>query len=69
MINIVDMDIRGLNYRGHIYVINDLKSYYFKYVQFLTEEKMKDINDPEWPPYVLITSDLTSYLFKWCNFL
>ena len=52
----VDMDIRGLNYRGHIYVINDLKSYYESNMQFLTEEKMKDINDPEWPVYTR-TSD------------
>lgn len=52
----VDMDIRGLNYRGHIYVINDLKSYYESNMEFLTEEKMKDINDPEWPVYTR-TSD------------
>ena len=52
----VDMDIRGLNYRGHVYVINDLKSYYESNMQFLTEEKMKDINDPEWPVYTR-TSD------------
>ena len=52
----VDMDIRGLNYRGHIYVINDLKSYYESNMQFLTEEKMKDIADPEWPVYTR-TSD------------
>ena len=52
----VDMDVRGLNYRGHIYVVNDLKSYYECNMAFLNEENMKDIADPDWPVYTR-TSD------------
>ena len=52
----VDMDIRGLNYRGKLYVINDLKSYYDANMQFLNEEAMKGIADPNWPIFTR-TSD------------
>lgn len=46
-----EMDIRAINYRGHVYPIYDLASYYASNMKMLNDENMKDFSDPNWPIY------------------
>ncbi|WP_300963898.1 glucose-1-phosphate adenylyltransferase subunit GlgD, partial [uncultured Dubosiella sp.] len=46
-----EMDIRAINYRGHVYPIYDFASYYASNMKMLNDENMKDFNDPDWPIY------------------
>lgn len=45
------LNIRGLNYRGPVFAINDLKSYFTANMLMLNEENMRFFNDPNWPIY------------------
>lgn len=45
------MDIRCVAYRGEIFPIYDLKSYFASNMKMLREENMKMFNDPDWPIY------------------
>lgn len=45
------MDIRAVNYRGHVYSIYDLRSYFQSNLKMLNEENFRDFNDPDWPIY------------------
>lgn len=45
------MDIRCVAYKGEIFPIYDLKSYYQSNMKMLKEENMKIFNDPDWPIY------------------
>lgn len=46
-----EMDVRAINYRGHVYAIYDLRSYFMANIKMLNEESFKDFNDPNWPIY------------------
>lgn len=46
-----DMDIRGVNFRGSVYCINDLKSYYDSNMAILNEANMREFSNPKWPAY------------------
>ena len=46
-----DMNIKAVNYRGHVYSIYDLRSYFQSNLKMLNEENFKDFNDPDWPIY------------------
>lgn len=46
-----DMDVRGINYRGNVYCINDLKSYFDCNMAVLEENRMRDFSNPKWPAY------------------
>lgn len=58
----VDMDVRALNYRGFVYCVNDLNSYYECNMSILNEENMKAIADPDWPVYTR-TSDSSPAIY------
>ncbi len=57
-----DMDIRGINYRGVVHVINDLKSYYQCNLSFLEESNMKQLSKEDWPIYTR-TSDTAPAIY------
>ena len=46
-----DMDIRGVNFRGGVYCINDLKSYFDSNMAILDEANMREFSNPKWPAY------------------
>lgn len=45
------MDIRCVSYKGEIFPIYDLKSYFASNMKMLNEDNMKMFNDPDWPIY------------------
>ena len=46
-----DLDVRGINYRGKVYPIYNLKSYFSSNLQVLDDTNMKDFTDVNWPIY------------------
>ena len=46
-----ELDVRGINYRGNIYPIYDLKSYFDSNMRLLSHSHMKDFSDSNWPIY------------------
>ncbi len=48
---IEDLDVRGINYRGNVYNIYDLNSYYTCNMRLLNEANIKSLNNPDWPIY------------------
>lgn len=46
-----DMDIRGIHYKGKMYCINDLQSYFDTNLDLLNEESLKAFMKPNWPVY------------------
>lgn len=46
-----EMDIRAIPYKGHVYAVYDLRSYFTANLKMLNEDNFKDFNDPNWPIY------------------
>lgn len=46
-----EMDIRAINYRGPVFPIFDLRSYFTSNMAMLNEANMDFFNDPNWPIY------------------
>lgn len=46
-----EMDIRAINYRGPVFPIFDLRSYFESNMAMLNESNMAFFNDPNWPIY------------------
>ena len=46
-----DMDVRAVNFRGSVYCINDLKSYFDSNMAVLDENSMREFSNPKWPAY------------------
>lgn len=46
-----ELDIRAINYRGPVFPIYDLKSYFQSNMAMLNEDNMSFFNDPNWPIY------------------
>lgn len=46
-----DMDVRGVNFRGSVYCINDLQSYFDSNMAILDEANMREFSNPKWPAY------------------
>ena len=62
-----DLDIRGINYRGKVYPIYDLKSYYDSNMKMLEDENMKEFIDVNWPIYTRTNDSApTIYLEEGC---
>lgn len=59
-----EMDIRGIPYRGHIYAIYDLRSYFTANLKMLNEDNFKDFNDPDWPIYTRTNDSPPSIYLK-----
>lgn len=57
-----DMDIRGINYRGDVYCIYDLKSYFHSNLALLEEQNMKQFSKDTWPIYTR-TSDTAPAIY------
>ncbi|ERK45724.1 putative glucose-1-phosphate adenylyltransferase, GlgD subunit [[Eubacterium] cylindroides ATCC 27803] len=58
----VDMDIRAINYRGNVYCINDLRSYFESNLALLEESQMKQFSKDSWPIYTR-TSDTAPAIY------
>lgn len=58
----VDMDVRAINYRGNVYCINDLKSYFDSNLALLDEAAMKTFSKDTWPIYTR-TSDTAPAIY------
>lgn len=46
-----DFKVKGIPYRGPVFSINDLRSYFSANMLMLNEENMRFFNDPDWPIY------------------
>ena len=61
------LDIRGINYRGNVYPIYDLKSYFDSNLAVLDDANMKDFIDVNWPIYTRTNDSApTIYLGEGC---
>lgn len=57
-----ELDVRGIPYRGKVYCINDLKTYFDANLDVLSLENMKMFSDPNWPIYTN-TSDTAPVVY------
>ncbi len=46
-----DLDVRGINYKGNVYYVYDLNSYYSCNMRVLNEGNIKSLNNADWPIY------------------
>ena len=62
-----NLDIRGINYRGKVYPIYNLKSYFDSNMKVLDDGNMKDFIDANWPIYTRTNDSApTIYLGEGC---